>query len=363
MPKGVMWRHEDIYFASLGGRGTPSKGIPPLEDATDIVDRVKQGDPITRRLPLCPLMHGGAMWVALQTHLNGGCLVLSTARHFDPSHALSLTDAESVQLIMVIGDATARPMADELAAHPDRYDLSDLQVIATGGAIMSPAVKGSLRECLPHVKVIDTFGASETGGQGRLRAGSDGAPPVLLTDDDPAVFDEHDRRVEPGSGVVGRLARSGYIPLGYWHDKAKSAATFPVIEDRRWSVPGDLAVVNADGTITVLGRGAMCINTGGEKVFPEEVEGAIKSHPAVFDCLVVGVPDKRFGERVVAVVSLRNAATDPASDLTDDLAAHTRTHVAGYKVPRSWVVVDECHRSPTGKPDYAWAKSVATARG
>jgi acyl-CoA synthetase (AMP-forming)/AMP-acid ligase II len=371
LPKGVMWRHEDLYFASLGGRGTPSKGIPALTEPAQIGERARRGDPISRRLPLCPLMHGGAMWVALQTLLNGGALVIDADRHFDADRALSLMAAERVELVMLIGDATGRPLADLLAADPTRYDLSRLQVIASGGAILSPPVKATLLDALPHIKVVDTFGASETGGQGRLAsprpggtAGTNGTssapatagPPRLLTDEHTAVFDEELRRIEPGSDQIGRLARSGWIPFGYYKDPVKTAATFPVVDGVRWSVPGDMAKIEADGTVVLLGRGAMCINTGGEKVFPEEVEGAIKRHPAVFDAMVVGLPDERFGQRVVAVVSLRDGAPVPTAE---ELTAHTRTHVSGYKVPRSWVVVDTCERLPTGKPDYQWATRTA----
>ncbi len=369
MPKGVMWRHEDIYFASLGGRGTPSKGVAALVAPEEIGPRAVMGDPIARRLPLCPLMHGGAMWVALQTLLNGGTLVIATDRHFDAQDALGLLASERVELTMLIGDATARPLADALAASSGAFDLSALQVIASGGAILSPAVKAQLSELLPHTKVVDTFGASETGGQGRLAparsaaadrgaVGATGGAPRLLTDADTAVLDDDDQPVVPGSGQIGRLARTGNIPYGYYKDPVKSAATFPVIGGRRWSVPGDLAMVADDGSITLLGRGVMCINTGGEKVFPEEVEGVIKGHPAVFDALVVGVPDDRFGQRVVAVVALRPAHRDHPPT-TDALAAHTRAHVSGYKVPRDWIIVDECRRSPTGKPDYAWATTTA----
>jgi 3-oxocholest-4-en-26-oate---CoA ligase len=357
MPKGVMWRHEDIYFASLGGRGTPSRGVPALRRPEEVVDRVRRGDPITRRLPLCPLMHGGAQWVALQTLLTGGALVLDTDRHFDAEHALALLAGELVELTMLIGDATARPLADALDRAPDRYDLSALQVVASGGAILSPAVRDHLRALLPGVKVVDTFGASETGGQGRLTGARSGAPPRLLADDRTTVLDDHLRPVEPGDGTVGRVASRGWIPYGYYKDPVKTAATFPVIGGVRWSVPGDRAVVEADGTITLLGRGAMSINTGGEKVFPEEVEAVVKAHPSVFDALVVGVPDERFGQRVVAVVSMRPGGV-PVDD--EALRGHVREHLSGYKVPRSWVRVETCRRLPTGKADYAWARAVAT---
>jgi acyl-CoA synthetase (AMP-forming)/AMP-acid ligase II len=364
MPKGVMWRHEDIFFASLGGRGTPSKGIPALERPGQIVERVRRGDPIMRRLPLCPLMHGGAMWVALQTLFTGGTLVLATDRHFAAADALGLLASEQVELTMVIGDATALPLADTLAADPAAYDLSALQVIASGGAILSPAVKALLGELLPGTKVVDTFGASETGGQGRLTRTAGGAS-RLLTDEDTVVFDDDFVPVVPGSGRVGRLARSGAIPYGYYKDPVKTAATFPVVDGRRWSVPGDLATVEADGSITLFGRGAMCINTGGEKVFPEEVEGVLKGHPAVFDALVVGVPDPRFGQMVAAVVAPRAVAptaTAPAPGTPLDEQAlhdHAHAHLSGYKVPRAWVFVPACVRSPTGKPDYSWARGVA----
>jgi len=360
-PKGVVWRHEDIYFASLGGRGTPSKGVPMLTAPEQIVDRVRRGDPIMRRLPLCPLIHGGAMWVALQSLLVGGALVLDADRHFDPVTALRLLAGERVELTMVIGDATARPLADALgrlrADDPAACDLSSLQVIASGGAVLSASVKAELRALLPGTAVVDTFGASETGGQGRLTRAADGAL-RLVTDEQTAVLDHHVRPVAPGR--TGRLARSGFIPIGYHGDPVRSAATFPVIDGVRWSVPGDLARLEPDGTIILLGRGSTSINTGGEKVFPEEVENVVKGHPAVYDAMVVGVPDERFGERVVAVVAGRPGAPVPSDD---ELAAAARIHLAGYKVPRAWVWVDHCQRLPTGKPDYGWARQVAIDRG
>ncbi len=353
-PKGVMWRHEDIYFASLGGRGTPSRGIGPVRSPHEVAERAVAGDPITRRLPLCPLMHGGAMWVALQTHLNGGCLVLSGDRHFTPDAALDLMADEAVELVMLIGDATARPIADALDAEPDRWDLQALQVVASGGAVLSPSVKARLRRRLAGVTVADTFGASETGGQGRLRAGAPGEPPRLITDADTAVLDDDGRPLPPGSDRIGRLARTGHIPLGYLNDPDKTAATFPIIDGRRWSVPGDLARLDADGTVVVLGRGALCINTGGEKVFPEEVERVLKQHPAVADALVVGVPHERLGQQVAAVVAARPGATVTV----DALEAVAREHLAGYKVPRTWRFEPNCQRLPTGKGDYRWAATV-----
>ncbi|MGZ4708259.1 MAG: AMP-binding protein [Acidimicrobiales bacterium] len=359
-PKGVVWRHEDIYFASLGGRGTPSKGVPMLTAPEQIVDRVRRGDPIMRRLPLCPLIHGGAMWIALQSLLVGGALVLDVDRHFDPVAALALLSGERVELTMLIGDATARPLADALAdarAHdPDAFDLTALQVVASGGAVLSASVKAKLRDLLPDTAVVDTFGASETGGQGRLTRAADGSL-RLVTDDRTAVLDDDLHPV--AAGETGRLARSGFVPLGYHGDPERSSATFPVIDGVRWSVPGDLARLERDGTITLLGRGSTSINTGGEKVFPEEVENVVKGHPGVFDAMVVGVPDERFGERVTAVLSARPGVPRPPDD---ELVTLSRGHLAGYKVPRSWVWVERCRRLPTGKPDYTWARQVASAR-
>jgi fatty-acyl-CoA synthase len=352
-PKGVVWRHEDIYFASLGGRGTPSKGVPMLGAPEDVTDRARRGEPIRRRLPLCPLIHGGAMWIALQSLLSGGAVVLDTDRHFDAATALDLLAGERVELTMVIGDATARPLADALAAEPRRWDLGALQVIASGGAVLSAAVGRQLGELLPATKVVDTFGASETGGQGRLARTPDGTV-RLVTDERNAVLDDDLRPVAPGE--VGRLARRGWIPLGYHGDPVASAETFPEIDGVRWSVPGDLARLEADGTVTLLGRGSTSINTGGEKVFPEEVENVLRAHPAVFDALVVGVADDRLGEHVAAVLALRPDADDPTDA---ELGAHCRAHLAGYKVPRAWVRVEQCERLPTGKPDYRWARTTA----
>jgi 3-oxocholest-4-en-26-oate---CoA ligase len=362
MPKGVVWRHEDVFFGALGGTGAPRQGLAKLESPDDIDEFVTRGTGITRRLPLCPLIHGGAQWIALTALLTGGTCLLTVDPSLDAASALRLASDEAAEFLMIIGDAVARPLADELRRNHARYDLSALRLISSSGAILSPAVRAELEEYLPATKLIDRFGASETGGQGRIARSADGRGPLrLVADDQTTVIDDDGRPVDPGSGVVGKLARRGWIPLGYWNDDARTAATFPTIDGVRWSVPGDLATIEPDGAISVFGRGSMVINTGGEKVFPEEVEAAVKGHPAIFDALVVGVPDERFGSRVAAVVSLVEGAVPPT---VAELADHCRGVIAGYKVPRKLVVVDEVVRKVTGKGDYRWANDVAhTAEG
>jgi acyl-CoA synthetase (AMP-forming)/AMP-acid ligase II len=244
-------------------------------------------------------------------------------------------------------------LLDALAAEPDRFDTSSLFVFASGGAILSPAIKAEIGRLLPNVIIIDSFGSSETGVAGSRSAGAD----RFTVDPNTAVLDDDLHPVEPGSGKVGRLARRGHVPLGYYKDEAKTKATFVEADGVRWVLPGDMATVEDDGTVVLLGRGSGSINTGGEKVFPEEVEAVLKGHPAVYDALVVGVPDDRWGERVAAVVQSR-----PGAALTlDDVQAHARAELAGYKVPRDLVLVDEIRRGANGKPDYAWAKEHARA--
>ncbi len=357
MPKGVMWRHEDLCFAALGLDGAPRQGIPRLERPELIGPWARAGVGMRRRMPLSPLMHGLGHWTTLLALLTGGCAVLSTDRRFVASSALRTLADERVEITSLIGDAHARPIVDELARHGDLYDLSALRMITSSGAVLSPSVQAALSDALPHLKVMNRFGASETAAQGRLlNSPGGGEAPRLAQDGFNAVFDEHDRPVEPGSGVVGRLARGGHIPVGYWNDPEKTAATFKVIDGRRWSIPGDMATVQSDGSILVHGRGSMVINTGGEKVFPEEVESAVKSHPAVFDAVAVGVPDERFGSRVAVVISLRPGATAPS---VDELRSHCETTIASYKAPRVVVVADEVQRTAVNKADYAWAKQYA----
>jgi 3-oxocholest-4-en-26-oate---CoA ligase len=354
LPKGVVWRHEDIFFAAFGGGGQP-----PISRPDELAERARRGR--TRMLPACPFMHGSAHWMGLSTLFTGGCVVIDSGAGFDPERIWRLVAEEQVTFLVIVGDAFARPLVDALHTGPTA-DLSSLTVILSGGAILSPAVKDALLDALPGCLVVDGFGASETGGQGQMVAvpGAAGAHPRFTMDAQTTVLDDELRPVVPGSGEIGRLARRGRVPLGYYKDPAKTAATFPVVDGERWAVPGDLATVEADGTITVFGRGSVSINTGGEKVHPEEVESALKGHPAVFDAVVVGVADERWGQRVAAVVQLRDAATPPS---VEELAAHARETLAGYKVPRSVVVVDEIVRSPSGKADYRWAKATAEAAG
>jgi 3-oxocholest-4-en-26-oate---CoA ligase len=349
MPKGVMWRQEDVFFAAMGGAGF--FGQEPVSRPEELVGRIQPEDATLSALALAPIMHGAAQWGMCMTLFSGGKVVLFQNRGFDAHLAWSIAERERVKTVMVVGDAMARPLADALA--DKTYELPDLVTVGSGGAVFSKAVKDQLSEHLPHIIIVDTIGASEMGASG-TQIGTEVAGPRFMVNEWMTVLGDDLRPVEPGSGEVGRIARRGYIPLGYYKDEAKTAATYLTDPDGvRWSVPGDFGVIEKDGSITLLGRGSGCVNTGGEKVYPEEVEAALKSHPAVFDALVVGVPDERFGERVAAVVAPR-PGTEPT---LDELAEHCRESIAGYKVPRELRLVDQIGRTPSGKADYAWAKS------
>ena len=306
MPKGVLWRAEDIFFAALGGGGY---GQPPIQTPDELAERVQPDGAVTVGIVNAPMMHGGGQWASFIGWFGGSTVVLNCDHHFDGERVLRLAEAERATSIMVVGDAMARPLADALAAVGADLDLSSVAVIGSGGAILSTAVREELRQRLPHAAVMDSFGASETGHAGTVLDLERGGPRFTMNDTT-SVLDDEGRPLEPGSDRVGRLARSGHIPLGYYKDEAKTAATFLVDPDgKRWVIPGDSATVDADGTLNLLGRGSVCINTGGEKVYPEEVEAALKAHADVFDAVVVGVPDDRFVERVAAIVTPRAGAT------------------------------------------------------
>jgi len=355
LPKGVLWRHEDIFFAAMGGGDSTHQGLV-IERPSQLAERVTGPGLVALATP--PLMHASAHWLAFSTLFGGGKLVLLPGGHFDPGETLRLVTDERVNVVVVVGDAMAVPLLDELQARRDRgeaVDTSSLLAVGSGGALLSPSTKRRLGELLDGVMVVDAFGSSETGQLGGTQAVDDPyGSPRLRVDERTAVFDPKRQPVDPGSGTVGLLARGGRIPLGYHGDPAKTTATFVEVEGARWALPGDLALVEADGSIVVLGRESQCINTGGEKVYAEEVEAALKEHPDVTDVLVVGDPDQHWGERVAAIVAPR-----PGRALTlDDLRNHVRGRLASYKLPTRLVLVDAVERSPSGKADYRWAKDV-----
>jgi acyl-CoA synthetase (AMP-forming)/AMP-acid ligase II len=354
MPKGVMWRHEDVLFAGLQG-GNP--GGTPIERGEELVDIVQNGMCLTF-LPAAPLIHGAAEWASIIAFFGGGKAVLQRGKSFDPKIVARLIRDEKVNTVTLVGDAMARPLAEAIRDMGDEADTSSVFVIGSAGAVLSEAVKEQLREAIPSTMIVDSFGATETGHQGSMAPGTGhgaGSGPLFYMNDTNCVLDEDRKPVAPGSGVVGKLARRGHIPVGYYNDPEKTAATFFEIDGVRWVMPGDLATVEADGSIRVFGRGSVCINSGGEKIFPEEVEAALKAHPDVLDAVVVGIPDPRWGQRVAALVQPRPGATPGV----EELDRHCRTKVAGYKVPRFVRFVDRVERQPSGKPDYRWAATYA----
>jgi acyl-CoA synthetase (AMP-forming)/AMP-acid ligase II len=353
MPKGVMWRQEDMFFGGLQG-GNP--GGPDITRPEELGENAKKNPTPPSTLPVAPLMHGNGHWSVMIGLHGGGKCVLPASHRMDTHEIWTLVGKERVNILVIVGDAMARPLAEALAAPGASYDTSSLAVISSGGAVFSQAVKDQLKAQLPNTLLVDALGASEVGHSGMNLGMNEGGKPRFMVDANSAVLDENLRPVPPGSGIVGMVARRGRMPLGYYKDEQKTAATFMTDENGvRWVIPGDRATVEADGTVTLLGRGSVCINSGGEKIYPDEVESALKSHGAIFDAVVVGVPDERWGERVAAVVQLR-----PGHRLTlAELDAYARTKVSGYKVPRQLTIVDEVMRSPSGKTDYKWAKERA----
>ncbi len=357
-PKGVMWRHED-FWRVLGG-GIDFYTGEPLEE----YDQSKQAsDPRMVTFPLSPLMHGGAQ-AGLLMHLFAGHLTILEPK-FDPVRTWEIIEADKIQLIFMTGDAMARPLIEEFerkAATGTPYDGSSLFAISSSAAIFSPQVKERWMAAFPNSIFTDSVGASETGFQGmgmqdKDHISSDGpvvglGPSSVVLDDDNNVLD-----MATNVGQIGRLGRAGSVPVGYYKDPEKSAKTFLEIDGQRYSVPGDFARIEADNKVTLLGRGSNCVNTGGEKVYPEEVEMAIKAHPAVYDCLVVGLPDEKYGQAVAAVVQCRE---DQAVEL-DELRDFLRTSLSGYKLPRALALVPEIPRNATGKAQYPRAKEMALA--
>jgi acyl-CoA synthetase (AMP-forming)/AMP-acid ligase II len=355
MPKGVVWRHEDVLFA-LGGGLSPVTG-ERIPHPGGLVERGLQGGPTTS-LPIAPLMHGATQWGVMGGSFTGNKAVL--VARFDPARVWELVGEEKVNMIMITGDAMGRPLIEALEERKGEYDLSSLFALSSTAAVFSPSVKDQFLEHLPNLVLTDSVGSSESGATGysvvaKGKTAMKGGPTVTPVGET-VVFDEQLQRVQPGSGVVGKLARAGFLPLEYYKDEAKSRETFIEVDGVRYAIPGDHAMVEEDGSITLLGRGSVSINSGGEKIFPEEVESVLKSHPDAYDAVVVGVPDERWGERIAAVVEPREGG----APTLEALQAHCRTKLAGYKVPRELHLVDKVQRSPSGKPDYPWAKKVAT---
>lgn len=355
-PKGVMWRHEDIYRVLLGGTDFATGEF--VADEYDHAKQAAAGAPMIR-FPIPPMIHGAtqsATWMAL---FAGQTVVL--APEFDAEEVWRAIEKHKVNLLFFTGDAMGRPLLDALEGTVDDRDLSSLFLLASTAALFSPSLKDRFLELLPNRVITDSIGSSETGfggssivAKGQTQAGG----PRVTIDKRTVVLDDDGNEVAPGSGVRGILAKRGNIPVGYYKDEKKTAETFRTINGVRYAIPGDYATVEADGTVTMLGRGSVSINTGGEKVYPEEVEAALKGHPDVFDALVVGVPDERFGQHVAAVVAPRPGARP----ILADLDAFVRNQIAGYKVPRSLWLVEEVKRSPAGKPDYTWARQQTEQR-
>ncbi len=355
MPKGVVWRHEDVFF-SLGG-GIDAVSGERVREPMDMIRRGKERGS-TCFLSTAPLMHGACQWSVMGGAFEGRKNVLMS--RFDPEEVWRLTEAERVNGIMITGDAVARPMIETLEAQPERWDTSSLLLVTSTAALFSSALKDRFFQRFPQLIMLDGMGASESGstGMAMVQAGQTDMKggPTVRPGRDTVVLDDQLRPVAAGSGVVGRLARSGNIPLRYYRDPEKTASTFVTAPDgKRYAIPGDAALLEEDGSITVLGRGSQCINSGGMKIFPEEVENVVRAHEAVYDAVVVGVPDEKWGECVAAVVQ-PCPGREPE---LESIQEYCRRRIAGFKLPRKLFRVDEIQRSPSGKPDYPWARAIA----
>ena len=358
MPKGVMWEHSALYRA-LGGGGNAVIGEKASESVEEQRARIAQEGRGQRLLPACPLMHGTGLFTAINALGGGGAIITLEAKSLDAEELWSTVEARGATASAIVGDAFAKPMLKALQENPRRWDLSKFFLVVSSGVIFSPPSKQGLLEHLPHAIMYDSFGSSEAVGFGTELTTKTSSVQLAKFKIGPncKVFTPDGREIEPGSDEPGFIARSGPIPLGYYKDEEKSAETFKTYQGRRWSIPGDWCTVNADGTLNLLGRGSACINTAGEKVYPEEVEEALKTHPAVGDALVVGVPDEKWGESVTGVVTLE--AGKQATEA--ELRAHVRERLAGYKTPKRIVFTAVPMRAPNGKADYKSAKQTALA--
>ncbi len=355
MPKGVMWPHRNLFFRALGGGGIMGEG--PVSTPEELFDRAN-GGMVT--LLGSPLMHGASQWSCLMMLLGGSTIVLSDRANFDPDAMWSLVEKHSVNSLSIVGDAMARPLIESLEAQRERGEACEypsLFVVGSGGALFSVSAQDRLKELLPNIMIFNGFGSSESGVHGRSeKTNEDGLIEIEVTATTALINDESEI-ISADSRELGVIAFCGNTPVGYYNDPEKSAETFITIGDTLWIMTGDRGRYTDSGSITMMGRDSGCINTGGEKVFAEEVESIVKTHPAVYDCLVVGVPDDRFGNRVVALAQLREGE----SLELDELKNHCSQSLSGYKVPRLLIAVDKIQREPNGKPNYRWAKATANA--
>jgi 3-oxocholest-4-en-26-oate---CoA ligase len=356
MPKGVVWRHQDVFYA-LGG-GTDPVTNTRIEDPGLMKDKGANGQIV--HLPIAPLMHGATQWCVMGQSFMGAKIVLMAK--FDPHQVWQLVEEEKVNTIMITGDAMGKPLIESLDDPGTDHDLSSLFAVVSSAALFSAPVKDQFFAHLPNIMITDAIGSSEGGNNGMtvVSAGNTAmkSGPTVHLLGATVVFDEDLNPVEPGSGVIGKIARSGDIPLGYYNDPKKTAEVFINVRGTRYVMPGDFATVEADGSITLLGRGSIVINSGGEKIFPEEVESAVRSHPDIMDAIVCGAPDERWGQTVAAIIQPRRGHDAPS---LESIQEHCRSTIAGYKLPRRLHVVDTIERSPSGKPDYSWATSIVTA--
>jgi fatty-acyl-CoA synthase len=363
LPKGVVWRHGPL-FRALGSGGISVVDLPPVGSVEELTTRIASGGPSVTTVVGSPLMHGTGQLRGLMGLVTGGAIVTVRSHRLDVGELLGAVEADRAEALIVVGQAFGRPLVAHLDAHPHRYDLSCLRMVISSGAMWSAAGKAALLAHVPSAAILDSLGASEAVGMAIqvTRAGDVGGERVgtgrFVLGPHSAVFTEDGRRVAPGDPDPGLIAIGGAIPDGYRGDPARTARTFRMFEGRRWAVPGDWCRLLADGTVELLGRGSSCINTGGEKVWPEEVEEALKSRADVADAIVVGVPDERFGEAVGALVELVPGAAPPTPD---ELAATVRAHLAHYKAPRHVVLVDSIGRGPNGKADLPRLRALALA--
>jgi len=348
MPKGVLWQQEEIFYSAL------VQGHP--ESHSELVERAK-GGPGVRALPTAPFMHGAAHWAAFNMwHIGGTVIVHSQPEHLDPDDVWSTVEREKANTVTIVGDAFARPLIDQLKQK--QYDLSSLFMVTSGGAIFTAGLKQELLDLLPDIRILDALGSSETGAQASTFSTKDGGVQTGnfdMSEGNIVLSEDLSRQLEPGDDETGWLARQGFVPLGYYKDAEKTAKTFPVLDGKRFSVPGDRARVAASGELELLGRDSVTINSGGEKIFAEEVELALKHHPSVYDCVVCGTPNERWGSQVTAIVQLREGEK-PSED---DLKAVANEHITRYKLPKAFVYVDKITRAPSGKADYRWARETA----